>query len=78
MNNFQDISREITSEQDMALAEEAKELARLELLEELNQAEGEGEEDEASDLSQDDSETSSVNLQIFAFISTFQLVHRSY
>ena len=66
MNNFQDISREITSEQDMALAEEAKELARLELLEELNQAEGEGEEDEASVVSQDDSETSSVNLQILS------------
>ena len=74
MNNFQDISREITSEQDMALAEEAKELARLELLEELNQAEGEGEEDEASDLSQDDSETSSVNLQI---LFLFQLSNLS-
>ena len=39
MNNFQDISREITAEQDNALAEEAKELARMELLEELNQNE---------------------------------------
>ena len=58
MNNFQDISREITSEQDMALAEEAKELARLELLEELNQAEVE--EDETSVVSSDGSETSSV------------------
>ncbi|KAL5267104.1 hypothetical protein ACHWQZ_G004218 [Mnemiopsis leidyi] len=56
VNNFQDISREITSEQDMALAEEAKELARLELLEELNQAEVE--EDETSDVSSVGSETS--------------------
>jgi len=37
VNNFQDISREIIAEQDIALAEEAKELARLELLEEMNE-----------------------------------------
>ena len=39
VNNFQDISREITAEHDIAMAEEAKELARLELLEEMNLAE---------------------------------------
>ena len=39
VNNFQDISREITAEHDNAMAEEAKELARLELLAEMNQAE---------------------------------------
>ncbi|XP_063686203.1 cation channel sperm-associated protein 2-like [Bolinopsis microptera] len=58
VNNFQDISREITSEQDQALAEEAKELARLELLEELNQAEMEGTGEDDETMSTVHSETS--------------------
>ena len=60
VNNFQDISREITSEQDQALAEEAKELARLELLEELNQAEMEGTGEDDETMSSVHSETSLV------------------
>ena len=55
----------------MALAEEAKELARLELLEELNQPETEGEEDDDPEgvLSTVQSEASLVKLSLIRNIN---------